>query len=167
MDINNVIRTYALIIGTGLFLGCVSVNLGAPKAERSSGVRFNPPAKPFAAFEPRGADQAWKNPENGNLISYLSVCNDPADPGLEAVQSEILAAFDNPQVLRSAEKDFNGRRSLNSEAEGLVDGVKTRLELLVFKKNHCTYSLTYLGLAGRFEENRDQFKIFLNSFEAP
>ncbi|MCM2280748.1 MAG: DUF3103 domain-containing protein, partial [Bdellovibrionaceae bacterium] len=137
MDVNIVIRTYLLILAYGFSVGCVSVNLGQAKTEKSESVRFQVPPAPFSRFEPAGADQAWKNPNNGNLISYLSVCNDPADPGLEAMQAEMLAAFEDAQVVRSAERSFNGRRALNTEAEGLVDGVKTRLELLVFKKNNC------------------------------
>ncbi len=167
MDGINVYRTSSFILAASLFFGCVSVKLGPHKTERSEGVRFSAPDKPFAQLEPRGADQAWKNPANGNLISYLSVCNDPADPDLETVRSEMLAALENARILSTVDRDFNGRRALSSEAEGAVDGVKTRLELLVFKKNNCTYSLTYLGLVNRFAEDRGRFQAFIDSFEAP
>lgn len=177
MNFINVFRTPSSGFGVGfgvtwvfvvaLFGGCVSVNIGPAKTEKSEGVKLKAPARPFEKFEARGADQAWKSQSSGNLISYLSTCNDPADPSLETIQAELLAALEDVRVLRTSDRDFNGRRALNSEAEGLIDGVKTRLELLAFKKNNCTYSLTYLGLASRFDEERAQFQAFMNSFEAP
>ena len=167
MGRNNLIRNSLAIFTVSIAVGCVSVNIGDKKIRRSEGVSYRGPTLPFKALDGRGADQAWKNVTNGNMISYLSTCNDPADPTIENVQTELLSAFDGIHVKKSAARPFNGRQALNTEAEGLIDGVKTRIELLVFKKNDCTYTLTYVGPAVRFDQDQPQFQSFVNSFEAP
>jgi hypothetical protein len=149
------------------FSGCVSVNVGPKKASKAEGVRFETPASPFAALNSEGADKAWLNKTNGNTIAYQSTCNDANDPPLDAIQSEILSVFGNVKIEKTATTEFNGREALRTEAEGVVDGVKTRTELLIFKKNDCTYTLSYVGVAKRFAEDQARFAQFVQSFGAP
>ena len=157
-----------LIVATAVALtACVSVNLGPKKGQRSDNVAYKAPAAPFVAIDARGADSAWQNAANGNTISYHSVCNDPTDPSLEDIQKELISALEEARVLRSASTRHDGREALSSETEGLVDGVATRLETLVFKKNNCIYTLTYVGVAKSFPDDLERFQEFLKSFEAP
>jgi hypothetical protein len=56
---------------------------------------------------------------------------------------------------------------LTTVAEGRVDGVLTRLELMLFKKNNCLYTLSYVALTKSFNDNREAYSKFSESFKAP
>ncbi len=150
-----------------LISACVSVNIGPKKATRSEKVSFREPQSPFQALSGTKADHAWQNKGNGNSISYFSTCNDPSDPPLDAVQREMFSDIENQTVLKNEARNFNGREALMSEIEGLVDGVKTRIDLMVFKKNDCIYSISYVGVAKSFAQDMSAFTQFLENFRAP
>lgn len=146
---------------------CVSVNVGGgKKTKRAEDVKFEPPPAPFKELSARDADSAWQNKRNGNTISYLSTCNDPADPPLESLQSEMLSALEDLRVLRSETRTYNAREALATEAEGMVDGIPTRIETMIFKKNDCIFTLSFVGLSKTFVEDQNRFHEFLNHFEA-
>jgi hypothetical protein len=147
--------------------GCISLNIGQQKGERSSGVRFDPPGFPFQPLEGGRADGAWQNRQNGNSISYLSSCDDPSDPALDLVMRDLFADFKDMKSLKRETTQFNGREAEVAEVEGLVDGVRTRVHAVVFKKNNCLYTLSYIGVAPSFEADHGRFEQFLGSFRAP
>jgi len=147
--------------------GCVSVNIGPGKTERSADVTFAAPSTPFEPIDGSKADGAWQNRKNGNTISFLSTCNDPADPTLEAVARELFTDLRDAKTITSETTTFNGREALLTEIEGRVDGVLTRIRALVFKKNACLYTLSYIGVARSFGEDRVGFDRFLKGFQAP
>ncbi len=150
-----------------IFSACVSVTLGKDKNKRADDIHYKAPSTPFKEMEVKGADEAWQNKSNGNTISFLSTCNDAADPSLEAVQGDLLSALDDLHVLSSERQTFNSRLALATEAEGFVDGVRTRLATLVFKKNNCIYALSYVGVDKTFADDRSRFHEFVKTFEAP
>lgn len=147
--------------------GCISLNLGQSKAERSAGVTFNEPVSPFQKLQGGSADGAWQNRQNGNSISYHSSCEDPADPSLDLVIRDLFADFKDMKVLKRETTQFNGREAEVAEVEGLVDGVKTRVHAVVFKKNNCLYTLSYIGVTPSFDADHGRFEDFLGSFRAP
>lgn len=149
------------------FCACVSINLPSSSAERANKVQFQDPAEPFIQNKTKSADKAWKNIKNGNSISYFSVCNENSDPALESVLNEFLSSLDTHSITKKENVTFNDREALRAEAEGLLDGVKTRLQFLIFKKNNCTYSISFVGVNKNFDEDKGRFENFLNSFRAP
>ncbi len=162
-----VIPFFLALSAPAIFCACVSVTLGKDKSKRASDIQFKAPSNPFKEMNVSGADEAWQNKSNGNMISFLSTCNDPADPSLEAVQGDLLSALDDLRVINSEKQTFNSRLALTTEAEGFIDGVRTRLETLVFKKNNCIYALSYVGVDKSFADDRGQFRDFVKTFEAP
>jgi hypothetical protein len=152
---------------TTLHMGCISVQMGPKKPEPARGVSFQAPGKPFVEISPPGADSAWQDKGSGNTISFSSTCHDSGDPSLDSIQSDLVGELDNPHILQSEHLTFNDRDALHSQVEGTVEGVKTRLELLVFKKNDCIYSLSYVAVSKSFATNQAQFKEFQTSFKAP
>lgn len=161
-----ILRTLALAPAFALS-SCVTVNLGGGKTTTAQGVSYNQPQKPFEEIKLQDADHAWQNKTSGNTISYLSTCNDPADPGLKAARGDFLASLNGLKIISESESEFNGREALATVAEGSVDGVKTRLDLLLFKKNNCLYTLSYVALAKSYEADREAYNDFAQSFKAP
>ena len=41
------------------------------------------------------------------------------------------------------------------------------MEMMIFKKNDCAYSLTYVGVSRAFANDKYLFQTFLQSFKAP
>lgn len=147
--------------------GCVTVKIGGSESKRAEDVKYSAPPDPFQAEERTDVDAAWKNKKNGNVISFLSDCKDPSDPPLDQIVSGVMSGLseikyeseDSPLV-----QEREGRRVL---ASGKVDGVPTQIDLLVFKRNHCIYVLSYVGVKKAFAADREHFNRFVQGFKAP
>jgi len=165
----NIIRRAAVFWVLSLVLGsaCVSVSIGPKDGERSKGVQFTDPPAPYKALKDAHADGAWQNAQNGNSISYFSTCNDPADAPLETVSRDLFGGLQDMKQIKRATTVYNGREALDEEVEGKVDGILTRVHAVLFKKNGCTYALSFIGVARAFEQDRSIFEHFLREFRAP
>lgn len=147
---------------------CVSVNLGAGKSpERSRNVAFSAPGGPFHELKKTQADAAWQNSSNGNSISYLSTCNESSDPSLENATQEMISVLGDTKTLSQKSYMFDGRAALDTEAEAKVEGVPTKMRTLVYKKNGCLYTLSFLGVSKNFDQDQKYFDGFVKGFTAP
>ena len=148
--------------------GCVTVKLpNSGGGKRAEGVKVVEPAAPFARDNRSDVDSAWKNPRNGNAISYLSDCKDESDPPLEQIVQGVLAGLTHLHYELNEDTEVQGREARHVVASGRVDGVATGTELVVFKRNQCIYILGYVGVRKAFPENRTTFKKFVQEFRAP
>lgn len=147
--------------------GCVSVQLGPKGPDLAKSVRYAAPGQPFQEFNLQDVDKAWKNSKNGNSIAYRSACNDPVETELDSLQQAIMEGLDSAKLETNERTAFNGRDALHSVVQGKLDGVATKIELMIFKKNNCTYTLTYVALPKNFATDQSAFQQFLKSFEAP
>ena len=150
-----------------LLSACISVNLGPKAPEKSKNVTFTRLPPIYRELKDVRADGAWRHAKNGNTISYLSTCNDPADPSLEVAAEEVVLAMGTPKNVSQKKLDFDGREALDTEAEARVEGVPTRIHALVFKKNACLYTLSLVGLAKSFAQGEADYAQFLKGFIAP
>lgn len=148
---------------------CVSVDIGGGggTTKKADGVIFTAPSKPFDKFDAAHVDQAWKNDKNGNSISYLSECSTVADPSLENIHRGLVSSIDNVAKVEKQVFQYNGREALRSTATGQVDGVSSKFDLVVFKKNGCTFILSYVATEANFDSNHKDFDKFLQNFKAP
>ncbi len=153
--------------GTAFFTSCVSVSIGPKKPDSAKNVKYTAPAAPFVPFDSDEIDAGWKNGLKGTSISFKSTCGDVLDLPLENIQQSMLTGIDDLKVTRSEKIPFNQREALNSVIQGKVDGVDTKMEIVILKKNHCTYMISYVGLYKSFDSDLSSFKSFLKGFEAP
>lgn len=147
--------------------GCVSVALGPGKPSRSTGIRYNAPAKPFVKASADNVDEIWRNPSNGNAISFLSECNDPSDPTLHSIEQGVLSGLYPYSYTSQADTTFDGRAARQVQVKGIVDGVPSLVDLLIFKRNNCLYILSYVGLEKDHHRDRKAFEDFTSGFHAP
>ncbi len=145
---------------------CISVSL-SPKITKSEHVSFKAPGLPFESISSPEADQAWQDRKAGNLISFLTACKDPSDPSLESIEKDLLSSVDSIKIIKSENEFFDGRESRKTLAQGTVDGIPTKMQILVFKKNNCSYSLSYVAVEKSFDQDLPTFNKFLESFKAP
>lgn len=164
---NHLLRHFVYAVLSLALGACVSVNIPSSAGRPAQDVKYNEPTKPFQDIKVKTADKAWISGKTGNTISYLSDCNSSTDPALIQLQNESLAVLDKLNIVESKNIDFNGRDALSTTAEGEVDGVPVKTQLLVFKKNNCNFTLNYGGLRNNFDAELAQFHRFTESFRAP
>lgn len=157
------------LIITALFFSaaCVSVSLSKPKHKRAEGVQYSEPGSPFSKQSRDDVDAAWKNGNNGNLMSYLTDCSDESDPSLENVLNGTLEGLSDLRIDSKTSPMVQGREGRRVVAAGKVDGVPTKIDLLLFKRDSCIYILTYVGVEKNFEVDHDKFNKFASGFRAP
>ncbi|MEZ0392575.1 MAG: hypothetical protein ACAH59_10180 [Pseudobdellovibrionaceae bacterium] len=158
---------FLLLSNLLLLIGCVNVDLKTESPTKSESYTFAEPAKPFQEMKDKQTDQAWLNPDTGNTIAVLSECSESRDPSLIALEGETIQALNSYQITESKELQFEARAARRSLAEGTVDGIPVKMDVLTFKKNSCAYTLTYVGRAKGFERDRSTFENFLRGFRVP
>ena len=148
------------------FIGCVSVKLSQEQLAKSKHINYTPPSKPFKTFQTPSADRAWKNKKTGSSISYLSSCNEPGEPDLNAIKNNTLSGINDLKILSEKNITFNKREALHVQSTGFLDGIKIHLNLIIFKKNRCNYTLTFISLDSFYEADIKHFNAFVENFEA-
>ena len=145
---------------------CVSVKIPSGVGTPAKDVKYTAPAAPFKEIKVTSGDKAWLSGSTGNTISFLSDCNGSADPSLQQLEGESLVVLDKLKILQTQAFEFNGREAQRTQAQGEVDGVAVKTEIIVFKKNGCNFTLSYGGVAKSFESEKQHFEKFVESFRA-
>ncbi|WP_413289013.1 hypothetical protein [Bdellovibrio sp. HCB337] len=164
---NHLLRNLIFCSAVFLLGACVSVKIPTGTGTPAKDVKYTDPGKPYEDIKVSSADKAWLSAKTGNTISFISDCNGTADPTLQQLEGEPLAVLDKLKILKSDNVTFNGREALHTQAQGEVDGVPVKTELVVFKKNNCNYTLSYGGLLKNFDDEAKVFDKFKESFKAP
>jgi hypothetical protein len=86
---------------------------------------------------------------------------------LKGLESEALSALNNMQVISHESWTYNDREALRSMSEGQVDGVSVKMSLVIFKKNNCSFTLSYVGRSSLFPANQTEFSAFVERFQVP
>ncbi len=150
-----------------LVTSCVSIGFRPPTPIKSESVKFSAPPAPFKKTQSPHVDSAWQDTASGGTISFLSDCQNPTDPSLQNILKGVTSQLESVAFNFSNTIEYNSREALHSSLDGKVDGVPTRLELVVFKKNSCIYILTYAAAAPAFGLHQRLFANFVKEFKAP
>ena len=162
----NHIRLFILI--SFLFLtSCVSVNLGGGKASKATDISYVAPKSSFDKIKNEGFDHAWQNPKNGNTIAFLSECRSKTDISMQLMEKESLEALENLKIIKSNLFEYNEREAKELLAEGQVDGIPVKIQLVLLKKNECNYTISFVGRKKFFDVDQGTFQTFLTEFKAP
>lgn len=162
-----IIKSISFIFFGAVLWGCVSVQFSADEKLQKAQVKYTAPTNGFTEISSKDLDKLWRNTKDGATISYLSDCYNKADPSLDSIFKGITAQIDELFVVEKSVTDYAGREALNTVLEGRVDGVLTRFQLFIFKRNHCTYVLTYATAANVFGFHQNEFRQFVKGFHAP
>ncbi len=157
----------ALLFGLLSAVGCVSVSLAPHEAKRAKDLQVTPPDRPFESINSRAGDAAWKNQNTGSIISYLSDCSDGSDPSLANLRDEILRGLENVKVQSEENLIYQNRKALRTYVLGEVDGITSSVDLLVLKKNSCSFVISFVSSPEGFQRDRQAFGLFLKRFEIP
>lgn len=145
--------------------GCVSVKL-APSSppEKARDVHYKDPAAPFKSSNSAASDRMWISTKTASTISYFTSCS-PSEPPLKNIRAAAFSSLENVEVTKEEHTQINDREGLKSDIEGKMEGVPVKIRFLVFKKNSCSYHLSYVALNENFEKELDQFNNFVKNFK--
>lgn len=149
------------------FNGCVSVSIPTSSGTPAKDIKFETAGDPFKELKIKTSDRAWVSEKTGNSIAYISECYTSIDAPLLQLENESLVALNKLKVVSSKNVNFNGREALTTIAEGEVDGVQVKTQILVFKKNGCNFTLSYGGVRSKFDSELSHFQKFIESFRVP
>jgi len=149
------------------FAGCVSVSLATKAEKRATGVKYNAPTNPFESENRHDVDGAWKNPKTGNLISYISDCQDENDPSLDSVLQTAMGGLTEMKTEKKESPTIEGREGRRALVAGKVDGIASKIDMLAFKRDDCIYILSYVGVAHAFDSDHAAFDKFIEGFRVP
>ena len=139
-----------LIVGALYLPGCAVLGGSEETTERSTNFKFQEPPAPFKKFSGSTADYAWQSDRTGNTIAVHSMCQKYDDVKLDLLADNILAGVDNLNILQREKLKFDERDAERILADGKTDGVPVSVDILVLKKNSCTYDLVFAGCSTAF-----------------
>lgn len=160
------IRPVMTVCLTAALLGCVSVRLpGQKEVVKSTRVKAEFKASQYEKLNVSWADQAWQHQKTGAIISYFTECG--SDPSLDSLMHEALLALDKFEIESSQEITFNSRLAVERSVTGTIDGVPVNLEILVFKKDSCNYTLSHSSKSDQASISAPDFAEFKKNFKVP
>lgn len=151
--------TLSILFGSG----CVSVSLPKSQAKKSDRLVFGYQPKSFEIQDQQNVDVAWKNTSNGSIISALSECDSGIDPTLESLKSEVLSGLEQEEVLLDKKVQAFEREGLRYAVRGKVDGAAFLVDLLIVKRDGCSFVMSYVVNPKTYPQEVNEFEKWLNS----
>lgn len=160
-------KTFCLFFILGFWSGCsvLSTNEDDPGLKSSKFSYQNPPA-PFEKAKISTADIVWQSKSTGSTIAVNSLCKKYSDSSLKALRDNILSGVDKLNVEKDETLTYSGRDAQRVLASGTTDGVPVVIDLLIFKKNNCSYDLVFIAGNKHFSREKPVFEDFLKGFTA-
>lgn len=158
------LQRFLILAVAVLYAACVSVDL-KPKHVPAKNVRYEEPRKPFRRLHDDELANAWRNPATGNSISFFTNCDEGNDFGLKQLQQDALSALETRKILEEKSLRVGEQPALATVAEGSLDGVRVKMQILSFRKNGCSYSLSYVASPDRYSNDLSAFQSFIDGFE--
>lgn len=119
-----------------------------------------------AAWQPvqvKGAEVAFHH-RSGGTIAASAQCPSGEDIPLDVLTNHLLFGFASQVVLDRTLLTLDGRAALRTHLRSELDGVPVEFDLIVMKKDGCTYDLQLLSSPDRFASVQRDFDGFVRGF---
>lgn len=150
-------------------VGCVSVTLKTEPPKRADVQYQDLPT----AFEKKSKTNqpTWLHKNLGLYIAIYSECRNQ-DISFDDLRGDALAALDSVSNVKEEKTSVSlspedKRDAVRVTAEGKVNGVNSQMTALLFKKDKCTFTVSYGGKAAHFNSQLDVFNKFAASVRVP
>ena len=157
-------RAVALGVGA-LLLACSGVGQLIDNVYSRGRVRYRVGALPgdWQLRRARGADLVWHHREGG-MAAASAQCPSGEDVPLDVLTRHLLFGFESQRQLGRALLTLDGRQALRTHLRAEFDGVPIELDLVVLKKDGCTYDLQLIAAPGPFAARQRDFDAFVQGF---
>jgi hypothetical protein len=110
-----------------------------------------------------GGDFAYAHADGGTIYADHACQGDIRDLPLHVLTNQML--FDVKITSESREPiTLAGRKALRTRISGELDGVPIELDLVVLKKDGCTYDMVLIAGPATFADREQDFERFLRGF---
>jgi hypothetical protein len=89
-------------------------------------------------FDLSGADLAFRDDTGGSIVTN-ALCEGIKDVSLDVLTHQALMGLEQTKEIERQELTLDGRSALRTHLSASLDGVPVELELVVTKKDGCTY----------------------------
>ena len=111
----------------------------------------------------KGADLAFRRAEGGT-IAITSLCKGGEDVPLDVLTNHLLFGIEAQNEHGRTPFTLDGRAALRTRLGGEVDGVSMELDLVVMKKDGCTYDLQLIASPQQLPRCQADFDAFVQGF---
>jgi hypothetical protein len=126
----------------------------------------------------RSASQGWRlvhrddesvsyHHTGGGTMAASTSCDDADDVPLTVLTNHILIGVEARREHSRVPLVIAGRAALRTRVDGTVDGVGVTLDLVVLKKDGCTYDLVLVTAPAAYAQRRPDFERFIAAFTPP
>ena len=121
---------------------------------------------PSASWQrlPDAGDRVAFHHDGGGTIAANATCDKADDVPLDVLTNHLLFGIDDRREQTRTPITIDGRAALRTRLDGKLDGVPVALELVVLKKDGCTYDLLLIASPGAFAQREPEFTRFVAGF---
>lgn len=101
---------------------------------------------------------------HGGAIMANASCDRRLDLSLELLTGQLLYGIEARQQTSRHRLALDGRVALRTQMSGTLDGVPVALDLVVLKKDGCTYDLALAAAPHDFGRRQADFEQFFRAF---
>jgi hypothetical protein len=102
--------------------------------------------------------------EDGGTILAHATCEARGDASLDVLTNHLLFGIEEARERSRRPLLLDGRRGLRTRVDGELDGVPIALDLVVLKKDSCTYDLELASSPDVFARRQADFERFFTGF---
>lgn len=102
--------------------------------------------------------------DDGGTILAHATCEARGDASLNVLTNHLLFGIEEPRERSRTPLSLDGRRALRTRVDGALDGVPISLDLVVLKKDSCTYDLELASSPEVFDRRQTDFERFFTGF---
>jgi hypothetical protein len=114
-------------------------------------------------FRLQDGDVGYKHREGGTIYAD-HFCRASDDVPLDVLTNHLLFDVRAVHELSREKLTIDGRAALRTQVEGEMDGVPITLDLVVLKKDGCTYDMVLISGRNSFAERVPDFDVFVHGF---
>jgi hypothetical protein len=117
----------------------------------------------WSAAQRSAADVLYHHGHGGSIAAGVH-CGDHDDVSLDVLTNHLLIGIEQRAERARRPLVVAGRAALRTQLDGRLDGVLVALDLVVLKKDGCTYDLLLVGERSHVERRRVDFDRFVAGF---
>lgn len=129
-----------------------------------TGYHIGAPESGWQKLDVENGDVAYKHRDGGTIYANR-MCQDVEDVSLDVLTNHLFFDMQIDEELERETFTLGGRGALRTRVLAELDGVPVELEVVVMKKDGCTYDMALVADRAEFEQRKPDFDRFLQSFE--
>ena len=115
-------------------------------------------------FDVEGNDIAFKHKDGGTIFANR-MCQSDEDVPLDVLTNHLFFDMKIEREISRKEITIAGRAALRTHVIAKLDGVPVELDIVVLKKNGCTYDMALVADREAFQQRSPDFESFLRGFD--